>query len=125
MKHLNDLDSFDWAMINDDDSGFAKTSMCIKRAPELLGMLGPEIPLPATECFWLRECKQIDDDLWTGIVDNDLIFIDEVAADEHVTFTPSAKNGVELFLERFSKEQLLEMCEAILKNQNPQLLTEE
>jgi hypothetical protein len=59
---LNDLAGFQWASSPRGD-GFAKVCLC-------------------GESFWLRECTRQDDtDLWSGIVDNELVDTQEHGLD--------------------------------------------
>jgi hypothetical protein len=59
---LNDLPGFQWASSPRGD-GFAKVCLC-------------------GESFWLRECARQDDtDLWSGIVDNELVDTQEHGLD--------------------------------------------
>ena len=44
MKHLNDIDSFEWAVINDDGRGFVKVCMGIELTGAFLELLGPGFP---------------------------------------------------------------------------------
>ena len=69
MKHLNDIDGFNWVSVGNNKDRLGKVSIC-------------------GESFWLRECEKQDDDIWGGIVDNTPLFTQEhgLRFDDIVTF---------------------------------------